>query len=170
MLRKMLLAAAAFGFAASAAAADFAGPYVGAGLTHDNVGGSGDLDGVGANGTGGSLFAGYNLPVKGGFVGVEGNVDLNTADASDIETKWGYGVGVRAGLNLSSETVAYARAGYQRSKADVVDQRGWGDGVRLGVGLEAALSETASLRVEYNHVDYVDVLNHQAVFGVVFGF
>lgn len=69
MLRTLLIAAATFGIAASAQAADLAGPYVGGAVTHDSFGGSGDLEGLGLNGVGGSVFAGYNVPLASGFVG-----------------------------------------------------------------------------------------------------
>lgn len=171
MIRTLLLAAATFGIAASAHAADLAGPYIGGGVTHDNVAGSGAIEGLGANGVGGTVFAGYNVPLSAGFVGVEANLDLNTVDADDAEAKWGYGFGARAGLNLSDATAAYVRAGYQRNKVELDGASGWGDGVRFGGGLETALSETASLRLEYNHTNYErDLVNNQAVVGVVFGF
>lgn len=171
MLRTLLIAAATFGIAASAQAADLAGPYVGGAVTHDSFGGSGSLEGLGLSGAGGSVFAGYNVPLASGFVGIEGNVDLNTADAEGVEAKWGYGIGGRAGLNLSDSTAAYVRAGYQRTKAEANDVSDWGDGVRFGGGIETAIGETASLRLEYNHTNYeADLVNNQALVGIVLGF
>lgn len=170
MLRTLLIAAATFGIAASAHAAGV-GPYVGGAVTHDSFGGSGALEGLGLNGAGASVFAGYNMPLTNGFVGVEGNIDLNTADADDVEAKWGWGIGARAGLNLSDSTAAYVRAGYQRTKAEAAGVSDWGDGVRFGGGLETALSDTAALRFEYNHTNYeADLVNNQALVGIVFGF
>src|SRR3546814_2429483 len=48
------------------------------------------------------------------FAGVEGNIDLNTADALGIEAKWGWGVSGRAGLMVNDSTGVYGRVGYQR--------------------------------------------------------
>src|SRR3546814_2193621 len=74
--------------ASPAAAAPFQGAYAGVAATLDNVQGSGALEGFGANGVGGSLFAGYDMPLgNAAFAGVEGNIDLNTADALGIEAR-----------------------------------------------------------------------------------
>lgn len=173
MLRKAFIVAFATVAAASAAqASDFQGPFVGVGATLDNVNGSGSLEGFGAAGVGGTAFAGYDLTVGGAFVGVEANADLNTADALGVDAKWGWGASARAGFKINDSTGAYGRVGYQRSKIGAVGfGSDWGDGVRFGGGVETGLTENTSLRVEFNHVNYEqDVINNQAVVGVVFGF
>src|SRR3546814_10240238 len=90
-MNKFVVASLAAAIVASpAAAAPFQGAYAGVAATLDNVQGSGALEGFGANGVGGSLFAGYDMPLgNAAFAGVEGNIDLNTADALGIEAKWG---------------------------------------------------------------------------------
>src|SRR5215210_3525425 len=107
MLRSSLVALCALGFATAAQAADFDGPYVGGAVTVDSfemkVPG---IDALGASGVGGSLFAGYNSMLdERGFVGVEANLDLNTAnfvvgddvDNVEVDAEWGMGVGARVG-------------------------------------------------------------------------
>src|SRR3546814_11718108 len=103
--------------ASPAAAAPFQGAYAGVAATLDNVQGSGALEGFGANGVGGSLFAGYDMPLgNAAFAGVEGKIDLNTADALGIEAKWGWGVSGLAGLMFNECTGVYGRVGYPRNK------------------------------------------------------
>src|SRR3546814_2612472 len=89
------------------------------------------------------------------FAGVEGNIDLNTADALGIEAKWGWGVSGRAGLMVNDSTGVYGRVGYQRNKIGATGVgSAWGDGVRFGGGVETGLTDSAALRVEFNHVNY----------------
>src|SRR3546814_3333697 len=64
-----------------------------------------------------TLFRSYDMPLgNAAFAGVEGNIDLNTADALGIEAKWGWGVSGRAGLMVNDSTGVYGRVGYQRNK------------------------------------------------------
>ncbi|WP_235536463.1 MULTISPECIES: outer membrane protein [unclassified Sphingomonas] len=167
-----IAAAAAAIVATPAFAADFAGPYVGAGITLDNVQGSGALEGLGFSGVGATAFGGYNLPLGGStFAGVEANVDLNTADAAGIEAKWGWGVGARFGYKLNEGTALYARAGYARSKIAAFGFSDWGDGVRYGAGIETGVTDRVSLRAEFTQTNYEsDIINNQGTLGVVFGF
>ena len=153
-------------------AADFNGPYAGVGATVDNVNGSGALEGIGLSGAGATAFAGYDMPLGGMFVGVEGNIDLNTADVAGVEAKWGWGASIRTGAKLNESTGAYVRAGYQRNKVSVAGfGSGWGDGVRFGGGIETGISEKLSLRAEFNHVNFEsDLVNNQGVIALVFGF
>jgi outer membrane immunogenic protein len=172
-MNKFVVASLAAAVIASpAAAAPFEGAYAGIAATLDNVQGSGALEGFGANGVGGSVFAGYDIAIGSGFAGVEGNVDLNTADPLGIEAKWGWGVSGRAGLKLNEATGVYGRIGYQRNKIGATGLgSAWGDGVRFGAGVETGLTDSASLRVEFNHVNYEsDIINNQAVVGVLFRF
>jgi len=167
-----IAAAAAAVIATPALAADFAGPYVGAGITLDNIQGSGALDGLGFSGAGATGFAGYNIGLGGsGFAGVEANIDLNTADIAGVEAKWGWGVGARLGYKLNDSTALYARAGYARNKIEVLGSSGWGDGVRYGAGLETGVTDHMSLRAEFTQTNYEsDLINNQGTLGLVFGF
>src|SRR5690606_23722085 len=121
-MRKFVLAlAASAAFATPAMAEDFAGPYVGVGVTLDNVQGSGAAEGLGVSGLGATAFAGYDIALgTSGFVGFEANADLNTADYDDgvdeIEADWGWGVGARAGYKLNDSTALFVRGGYARNR------------------------------------------------------
>src|SRR3546814_95879 len=171
-MNKFVVASLAAAIVASpAAAAPFQGAYAGVAATLDNVQGSGALEGFGANGVVGSLFAGLAMPRgKAAFAGVEGNIDLNTADALGIEAKWGWGVSGRAGLMVNDSTGVYGRVGYQRNKIGATGVgSAWGDGVRFGGGVETGLTDSAALRVEFNHVNYEsDIINNQAAVAVLF--
>lgn len=181
--------AAAVAFSASPAlAAAEAGPYVGVAVTHDNVGGTGDAEGLAINGVGGSVYAGFNFDLSQNvFAGVEANFDLSSADrdlfGTEIKANHQYGVSGRLGYRVSEGAAVYGRVGYQRGRASIDDGvtevRFGADGLRLGAGVEVGVSANIGLRVEYNHTHYYvsDVLgpdaglaNNQAVVGVVFGF
>src|SRR5687768_8514963 len=91
-MRKFVLAlAVSAAFATTAMAEDFSGPYIGTGVTLDNVQASGDLEGLGVSGLGATAFAGYDISLgTSAFVGLEANADLNTADVEDVEADWGW--------------------------------------------------------------------------------
>jgi hypothetical protein len=43
--------------------------------------------------------------------------------------------------------------------------------VRYGAGIETGIGDTAALRLEYTQTNYeMDVVNNQALLGIVFGF
>jgi outer membrane immunogenic protein len=140
------------------------GPYIGIGVTHDNVASSGDLEGLGINGLGGTVFAGYNFAIgDAGFVGLEANFDLTSAKAGDEEdlafrAKNSFGGSARIGYNVNNSTALYGRVGYQRGRAttkiDGVSETESDDGFRFGVGLETSLNQNAALRFEYNRTRY----------------
>ena len=159
--------------AAPASARDFNGGYAGAALALDNFQSSGDVEGVGFSGVGASAFAGYDVPVSTTvFVGVEGNIDVHSADLGDVlEAKWGWGVSGRLGTKVNDSTGLYARVGYARAKiGDDVDSF-WLDGVRYGAGLETRVTDSLSLRAEFSQTNYEDnLINNQGTIGVVFGF
>jgi outer membrane immunogenic protein len=172
MIKIFGIAAVALICAAPAYAAPFEGAYVGAGATVDNINLSGEAQGFGFAGAGATAFGGYQMKLGGAFIGLEGNIDLNTADAAGIDAKWGWGVGGRVGVVVKDSTGVYVRAGYQRNKigADGLGSY-WGDGVRMGGGIETGLTDQLSLRAEFNHVNYEqDVTNNQGVVALVFGF
>lgn len=172
MIKFFGVAAVALMVAAPAYASDFAGPYVGVGATVDNVNGSGVLEGFGAAGAGATVFGGYDMTIGGTFIGLEGNIDLSTADAAGIKAKWGWGLGGRFGVKINETTGAYVRGGYQRNKIGATGLgSSWGDGLRIGGGVETGVSQNLSLRAEFNHVNYEsDLINNQGVVALVFGF
>lgn len=185
MFRKVILAVSALAFATSAQAATETGPYIGIAGTVDSTNVDiGTIDSVGATGVGASAFAGYNIAFGNGFfVSPEANIDLNTADADltdgadtlRLKSRWGWGVGARAGYDISDSTAAYVRAGYARNEIKIIDNglsdKYWGDGVRVGGGVETQISSHAKLRAEYNYVNYEQgVTNNQGLLGIVYGF
>ena len=189
-MRKIFVSLAAVAAVASAAPAFAkAGPYVGVAVTHDNLSGSGDAEGIGFGGIGGSVFAGYNLPVGNNvFAGVEANFDLASADLGDkidgIKADHQFGASVRLGYNLSESAALYGRVGYQRGRASTyIDGDKFSasrDGLRLGAGLEANVTQNVSIRLEYNRTHFyrdkaVDpantgIDNNQASLGVAYNF
>lgn len=182
------LAAVAAAVASPAFAAADAGPYVGVAVTHDNIAGTGDAEGLGFNGIGGSAFLGYNLDVSQTvFAGLEANFDLSSAkvDSAAVEADYYYGVSGRLGFRPSENVALYGRVGYQRGRVTTdngtpTEAHFSADGLRLGAGVEANVSSNVAVRVEYNHTHYyVDdslvgvnagLANNQAVVGLVLGF
>lgn len=176
-MRKFVLALAfSAAFATPAMAEDFAGPYIGLGVTLDNAQGSGDAEGLGVSGLGATAFAGYDVSLgTDSFIGLEANVDLNTADYEDdvneIEADWGWGIGARFGFKLNPSTALFARGGYARNRVSFDDEHEWGDGVRYGVGVQTALNRNLSLRAEVSQFNYEDdVINNQATLSLSYGF
>ena len=173
-MRKFAIAAAAVAAVASAPAfAANSGPYIGVGVTDDNVAGGGDLEGSGINGVGGTVFAGYDMPLsENTFVGVEANFDLASAKYGDdatyseeVDNMWG--ATARLGVNLNDGVALYGRVGYQRGRASVTllnekvsESR---DGLRFGGGIEAAVSEQVSVRAEYNRTHYYPTADDKAL-------
>lgn len=160
-MRKIAFVAAAAAAVISAPA--FAkGPYIGLGVTHENVSTSADLEGLGLSGIGGTVLAGYSVPVSENvFVGVEANFDLSTAklgDTDGIEADHSFGVSGRLGTNLNEKTSLFGRVGYQRGRlsfiGDNVKESESFDGVRFGAGVQTAVSEKVSLRAEYSRTHY----------------
>lgn len=160
-------------FVAPASARDFNGGYAGVALALDNFQGSGSAEGLGFSGVGASVFAGYDVPVSANaFVGLEGNIDVNTADIDGlIDAKWGWGVSGRAGAKLNDSAGLYARVGYAREKLGSGGAHSWLDGVRYGAGLETAVSDSLSVRAEFSQFNFEsDLINNQGTVGVVFSF
>lgn len=173
--------------ASPAFAAANAGPYVGIAVTHDNIATTGDIEGLGTSGVGGSAFLGYNLPVSPTvFAGLEANFDLSSADidAANLKADYAYGISGRLGFRPADNVALYGRVGYQRGRVTTNNNLPGeahenADGLRLGAGVEANVSGNVAVRVEYNHTHYyVDapagvnagLANNQAAVGVVFGF
>lgn len=191
-MRKVLLslAIAATAVASPAFAAAEPGPYVGVGVTHDSYNGTQDAEGLGFSGVGGTVFAGYNLPLgEKAFAGIEANFDLASADLDDsvgrVNARNSFGATARLGYRLSDSAALYGRVGYQRGRLTIdndlpTEFSSSRDGLRLGGGIEANITGNTAVRVEYNHthyyrdkdVDPVDtgIANNQATVGLVFGF
>ncbi|ABD25747.1 hypothetical protein Saro_1303 [Novosphingobium aromaticivorans DSM 12444] len=185
-MRLVLLSLAASLVAATPAlAAGDAGAYVGVGVTHDNLASSGDDEGVGINGVGGTVFAGYNFDLTSSvYAGVEANFDLATAkigdDTDSLEADYAFGGSALLGFRPSDSTALYGRVGYQRGRGtltvDGTEYSDSADGLRLGLGLQADLTEKLGVRVEYNHTHYygengsTGLNNNQAAVSLVYGF
>ncbi|RJF93532.1 outer membrane protein [Sphingomonas cavernae] len=185
MLRKIILAASALAFATAAHAGTETGPYVGVAVTVDapNADVQG-LDSIGSTGVGGSAYAGYNVALGNGFfVAPEANIDLNTAEARltsgtdsfRLKSRWGWGVGARAGYDISDSTAAYVRAGYARNQIKTIENdvsdKSWGEGIRVGGGLETQVAPHAKLRAEYNYYNYERGLSStQGLLGISYAF
>ncbi len=169
-MRKIALVAAV-AVAAVSTPAMANGPYIGVGITHENTSTAGDLEGKGISGVGGTVFAGYSIPVgKTAFVGLEANFDLSSGEVFDVVSKTGlendhsYGISGRLGVNLNEKTSLYGRFGYQRgrhtatdatdaAKAAVNTKKSY-DGLRFGAGISTAITEKVSLRGEYSRTHY----------------
>ena len=166
-------AVAALAVAAPASATEFAGPYIGAGVNLDNIQGSGSAEGIGFNGVGGTVFAGYDLPVSPiAFVGVEANADLYSADiGNSLEADWGWGISGRLGAKINDATALYARVGYAQARLEALGDGEWFEGVRYGAGIETAVSAQLSLRAELTQINYeADLINNQAGVAVSYRF
>jgi len=191
-MRKFVIAAAAaaaLSVALPAYAAGQSGPYVGAGVTYDNVSGTQSIEGLGISGLGGTVFAGYNFVYGGNtFVGLEANFDLASADAGDktngFKADNQFGASARLGYNLNPAAAFYGKVGYQRGRASTyvggAKTSASRDGLLLGAGLEADVTQHVAVRVEFNHTNFyrdkaVDpantgIANNQATVGLLFGF
>lgn len=172
-MRLVALSLAAAVVATPAMAEDFTGPYVGAGVTLDNIQGSGSSEGLGFSGIGGTVFAGYDLPLsENAFAGVEANADVNSADvAGAVDADWAWGAGARLGYKLNDSTALYGRVGYARQRLSFGGVHGWLDGVRYGVGVQTGLTEQLSLRAEVTQINFEnDLVNNQAALSLSYGF
>lgn len=183
----ILSAVAALGFSAPAFAAADNGPYVGVGVTHDDINGTRSAKGLGIDGVGATAVAGYNMGFGSAFAGIEANFDIaggKLGDKTDgLYADNQFGISGRFGYHLSEGAALYGVAGYQRGRASAYsggtkfsESR---DGLRLGAGLEANLTGKVAVRFEYNHTNYyrastdpVDtgLANNQAVIGLIYGF
>ena len=163
-MRKLsLLAAATAAALASPAFAANEGAYAGMGITHDNVATGGDVEGVGFNGVGGTVFAGYKIPVgEKAYTAVEANFDIMSAkvgdEADNVKANHSFGASALLGFNLNDSTSLFGRIGYQRGReTTTIDSEEFAanrDGLRFGAGLETKLTESLSLRGEYSRTHY----------------
>lgn len=158
----LFAAAAAIAISSPALAAN-EGAYAGVGITHDNVATGGDLEGVGFNGIGGTVFAGYKIPVgEKTYAAVEVNFDIMSAkvgdDTDSVKANHSFGASALLGYNLNDSTSLFGRIGYQRGReTTTIDSEKFAanrSGLRFGAGLETKLTESLSLRGEYSRTHY----------------
>ena len=103
----------------------------------------------------------------------------------EAETQLTFGIGGRLGAVLADRYLLYARAGYQRTNAELSvsgfgSEDEWFDGFRFGGGLEGFITDNFALRAEYTYTIYndptdiagvdLDVNQHLARVGAAFYF
>ena len=175
MRKFAIIAAAVAAVAAAPALAANSGPYIGAGVTHDNLSSGGDTEGLlSLSGIGGTVFAGYDLPLsENTFAGAEVTFDLAPAklgdDVDSFEADHKFGVSGRLGYNVSEGVALYGRVGYQRGRASttvegvkVSESR---DGLLLGGGIEAAVSDSIAVRAQYSRTHFYPTAADKLNFG-----
>lgn len=189
----------AAGIASPAAAENFDGPYVGvqAGWTQNKPGtietdaGSAQID-RSRDAAAAGIFAGYNLqPADRVVLSAEGAVNFGFDDrvsrsqkdaTATINPEYGFDFGIRAGYLVTSNTLFYARGGYENIRASVRirdingsrhDKDNF-DGWSLGGGVERAITDHVTARVEYRYSDLgthgADFDRHQILAGVAWHF
>lgn len=180
MKKLLTLAVAASGLAATPALAqDNTAPggfYVGAiggyeGIDVESSDGSVTAD---ADSAVYGVTAGYDVPLGGAFVGVEGELSTSdgTTDFPDsfggardgLESNGQYYIGARAGFALTPGIAAYGKVGYTAldtraftssgSLEELEDNAG---GVRFGGGVQIQLPGALEGRLEYRRSRYKDV-------------
>jgi len=162
MFKKLLLVSALFATTTGMSLASTPVPYVGASLgivnnTSNNVGSKygnhqGFYRGVPVN-----LFAGYGGVVNENFY-IAGEVDatLGTGEinkgSSALKSTYGFGVSLIPGVMLSDHTLAYLRAGYERTR--FTNLGNMASGGKFGVGLQTSVTQNVDVRGEYDFVAY----------------
>lgn len=148
----------------------FSGPRVealtGYDSVHTNSNGLGKPDGV-LYGAG----IGYDLRAGNAVVGVEAELLDSTASRAvtggDVDAARDIYIGGRVGVPVSTNLLAYAKAGYTNARINTPTFRENGDGWRVGGGLEYDLGNKLFVKAEYRYSNYEqDVERHQAVAGV----
>lgn len=184
--------AAADANAAPARGSTWSGGYIGGGVGVDafvrelNVtvaaptSVQGNLSGLGGGGFGGTLIAGYDLPVAANVIaGVFANYDWSNSDfkvsASSggssvsaelltLDSSWT--IGARLGMVMSNDVLVYGLAGYTRVQFDDASLSANAnsvtltfpslDGVSFGGGFEKVIGNNLSLRAEYRYTALED--------------
>ncbi len=170
---------------APALARNWGGAYIGGGIGVDayvrdlsvDVAGiaSGSLNGLGGGGFGGTLIAGYDLPVAANVIGgVFANYDWSnsefkvsassggtdvSAELLSLDDSWT--LGARLGVAMPNDVLMYALIGYTRVQFNDASLSANGntakltfpslDGVTLGGGFEKDIGNNLSLRAEYRY-------------------
>ena len=192
-MRSFLLAAVAAAAVLPAAAqaqtdpTPFTGLRAEALVGYDALTSGEDSDGVVYGGA-----AGYDLPVGGITLGVEGEFTessikgrdsnlLVAGDSARVTLGRDLYVGGRVGFPLAPTTLLYGKVGYTNARINTrytdgvttVRDKAEADGLRLGAGLEKAIGTRAYIKGEYRYSNYkeiddfdVDADRHQIMAGV----
>ncbi|MDV3457761.1 outer membrane beta-barrel protein [Sphingomonas sp. HF-S4] len=120
--------------------------------------------------------AGYDIPLGGAILGIEGEFSGSTAkvttDTSD-PNYFGYGrvkagrdiyVGARLGFEAAPGTLVYAKGGYTNARLNVTADNGTTtrdenfqlDGWRVGAGVEKSIGRNTYAKVEYRYSNYTN--------------
>lgn len=120
--------------------------------------------------------AGYDIPLGGAILGIEGEFSGSTAkvttDTSD-PNYFGYGrvkagrdiyVGARLGFEAAPGTLVYAKGGYTNARLNVTADNGTTtrdenfqlDGWRVGAGVEKSLGTNTYAKLEYRYSNYTN--------------
>jgi len=120
--------------------------------------------------------AGYDIPLGGVVLGIEGELSGSTAkvttDTSD-PNYFGYGrvkagrdiyVGARVGVPVGTGTLLYAKGGYTNARLNVTADNGTTtqdenfqlDGWRLGAGVEKSIGSNTYAKLEYRYSNYTN--------------
>lgn len=120
--------------------------------------------------------AGYDIPLGGAILGIEGEFSGSTAkvttDSSD-PNYFGYGrvkagrdiyVGARLGFEAAPGTLVYAKGGYTNARLNVTADNGSTtrdenfqlDGWRVGAGVEKSIGRNTYAKVEYRYSNYTN--------------
>jgi len=162
----------ALGMSSQAVAREGAFLGAGAGWSSNKVevsaGDAANLDGLAADGLGGTVFVGYGWRSIHGFFAIEANMGMRDAEAEEtvrsggatlktrVESDLSYGLGVLLGGRLEGAT-PYLRLGWQTSNYEIngpaSDDQDH-DGVRYGVGALLPLQDNLDMRLEWNQTRY----------------
>lgn len=120
--------------------------------------------------------AGYDLPLGGMILGIEGEWSDSTgktkANRSDPNF-FGYGevasgrdlyIGARLGVEAAPGTLIYAKGGYSNAHLNVLASNGTVDrkekfrldGWRIGAGVEHSIGRSSYAKIEYRYSNYTD--------------
>lgn len=136
-----------------------------------------DGSGEGLDGFLYGIGIGYDVPVGGAILGIEGEWTDSTAGESDdapfgpgssasFEAERDFYVGARVGVPVSPQALLYARGGYTNARfgLDAEDGAGFAqdfdaslDGFRVGAGIEYLLGGNVYGKVEYRYSNYSDL-------------
>ncbi|WP_423140788.1 outer membrane protein [Parablastomonas sp. CN1-191] len=120
------------------------------------------------------IDAGYDIPLGGAFVGVEGELSTSggstkfpssfTGAREGLKANGQYYVGARAGFNLTPGIAAYGKVGYTSldtkaftSSGSLGELKERAGGVRYGAGLQMDLPGPLTAKLEYRHSRYKDL-------------
>lgn len=177
--KKLLLATATAALMGSAGLANASGFYLGAqaGWNDTSIEAEVDgdsLEGLSATGVAGSVIAGFQTTIPGGFVGLEVNAgdssaefEMNESNAQmTITSDLSYGVSAMLGTNISKDTQFYGLVGYQATDMEAtaraasigsvatVSEEETFSGARFGVGMQSSMTDSLKLRAQWTRTLY----------------